>query len=177
MTTIRVLPALLVLAGYAAAEAPPTLTTLHNFNLQDGSAPSVGLAIGADYVLYGASSSGGDPPCRCGTVFSLAPPASAGGAWTEKVLYSFTGGSDGGYPTGNLAIGANHVLYGVASTTVFSLTPPAGDPSRPGAWTESIVYNFGPGVYLSGGGAIGEGGVLYGATSLEEVRSLERFSH
>ena len=30
----------------------------------------------------------------------LTPPASPGGTWTETIVYSFTGGSDGYFPTG-----------------------------------------------------------------------------
>ncbi len=62
------------------------------------------------------------------------PPGATGGPWTETVLYSFTGGSDGASPEANLAFGAGGGLYGVAATggsaptyqgngTVFELTP------------------------------------------------------
>jgi hypothetical protein len=50
------------------------------------------LAIGTGGVLYGTTSAGAGtcfPYPGCGTVFSLAPPASPGGAWTESVLHSF----------------------------------------------------------------------------------------
>jgi hypothetical protein len=42
-------------------------------------------------------------------VFALAPPKSAGGAWTETTIYSFTGVSDGNYPT-PVVIGKGGVL-------------------------------------------------------------------
>jgi len=103
-------------------------------------------------------------------VYSLTPPASPGGAWTESVLYSFTGTPDGAGPTG-LTLGKGGVLYGITvvggasgNGTVFSLTPPA---SPGGAWTESLLYTF---TGTSGDGAApmgltaGEGGVLYGTT-------------
>jgi hypothetical protein len=48
-----------------------------------------------------------------GTVFSLAPSASHGGAWTEATLYSFPAfAGDGWSPTG-IAIGSGGVVYGV----------------------------------------------------------------
>jgi hypothetical protein len=49
-------------------------------------------------------------------VFKLAPPAQEGGVWTETVLYSFTGGTDGGYPVGGVIQDAAANIYG---TTLF----------------------------------------------------------
>jgi hypothetical protein len=53
----------------------------------------------------------------CGTVFSLTPPASPGGSWTETVLHAFSGGDDGGLPRAGPTIGGSGVLYG--STTAY----------------------------------------------------------
>ena len=39
----------------------------------------------------------------CGTVFKLSPPKTKGGKWTEKVLHSFAGGTDGATPNGGLS--------------------------------------------------------------------------
>ena len=65
----------------------------------DGKYPwTAGVAIGSGPsghpVLYGTTNYGGTTSCYlgCGTVFSLTPPASPGGSWTEAVLYSFQGG-------------------------------------------------------------------------------------
>ena len=44
-------------------------------------------------ALYGTTASGG--ATGHGTVFELAPPPKTGGAWTETVLDSFAGGTDG----------------------------------------------------------------------------------
>jgi uncharacterized repeat protein (TIGR03803 family) len=62
------------------------------------------------------------------TVYSLAPPASPGGAWTETILHNFTG-ADGANPYADVVIGSGGVLYGttyIGGTanlgTVFSLT-------------------------------------------------------
>jgi uncharacterized repeat protein (TIGR03803 family) len=101
----------------------------------------------------------------------LTPPAAPGGAWTETVLYNFTGGSDGLGPEG-LTIGAKGVIYGATNQggssgggTVFELTPPA---RADGAWTETVLYSFTSG---AGGNSpteppvIGKGGAIYGTTS------------
>lgn len=67
----------------------------------------------------------------CGTVFELTPPATPGGAWTETILYSFTGQNGGGSTPGPLTLGpTGTVLYGPTSGggtagkgTIFALEP------------------------------------------------------
>jgi uncharacterized protein (TIGR03437 family) len=159
-----------------------TGTTIYTFT--GGPAPNdilSGLTIDSSGVLYGVTSGGGTGSCSggCGTIFSLTPPAT-GEDWTERVLYMFSGGSDGAYPMASLMVGAGGVLYGTteggsAGGTVFSLTPPA---SSDGAWTESVLHSFpGPNTCIQfpcpGGSdgtapttslVIGSGGVLYGTT-------------
>jgi uncharacterized repeat protein (TIGR03803 family) len=101
----------------------------------DGGHPLAGLILDALGALYGTTPSGGTSTiCSgvyigCGTVFKLTPSSTAGGAWTESVLYSFTGGSDGGMPYAGLISDASGALYGTAyaggSTgdgTVFEIT-------------------------------------------------------
>ncbi|MGC9951489.1 MAG: choice-of-anchor tandem repeat GloVer-containing protein [Bryobacteraceae bacterium] len=174
--------ALLVFAGYCGAQTPaPALTTLHTFvnGASDGIVPQ-GVAVGSGGVIYGTTARGG--ASGYGTVFSLTPPAvGLSGAWTETVLYSFTGRSDGGGPL-SVAIGKDGVLYGTTAAggtgtatcaggcgTVFSLTPPA---LPGGAWTESVLYSFtggNDGGAPAAGVAIGSGPggspVLYGTTA------------
>jgi len=145
-----------------------TQTVLYSFTGgNDGTGPA-GVAIGKGNVLYGATSGGGTS--NAGTVFSLTPPTAPGGAWTQAVLYSFTGGNDGAGPAG-VAIGTSGVLYGTTSGggtpnagTVFSLTGPT---VPGGAWTQTVLYSFTGGNDGTGpaGVAIGKGHVLYGATS------------
>jgi len=110
--------------------------------------------------LYGISESEG--AYGYGAVFELTPSPAG---WTEKVLYSFTGGTDGAY-TSSLLVGQDGNLYGTAlsggaygSGVVFQLTPSGS------GWTESVLHSFqGTGVdgyypnYLGQDGA----GNLYG---------------
>ena len=126
-------------------------------------------------MLYGTTEVGGtQSPCPyyygCGTVFSLTPPASSGGAWTEKILHIFNGGSDGQWPSAGVIIGPGGVLYGTTTGggpsdngTIYSLTPPA---SPGGEWTEAILYAFsGPdGSRPAAALLMGPNGVLYGTT-------------
>ena len=127
-------------------------TVLHNFhgNSPDGWNPHAGLIFDAAGNLYGTTSGGGT--YGRGTVFELSP--TQGGLWTEKVLYSFGNSTDGVYPAyGALIFDAAGNLYGTTSSggthncqgnggcgTVFQLSPTVG-----GAWTETVLYNFGNG--------------------------------
>ena len=166
--------ALAIFTVCASAQTPPgTLTTLYVFTgLPDGANPSSGLISGPSGVIYGTTVNGGllgSEPWQqsgCGTVFSLTPPTVSGDAWTENILYTFTGGSDGCGPSG-VAIGRGGVLYGTTSNgvqgTAFSLTPPA---IAGGAWTEETLHTFAGCPTDAGaplfGLAVGAGGVLYG---------------
>jgi uncharacterized repeat protein (TIGR03803 family) len=89
--------------------------------------------------LYGTSGSGG--AYGKGAVFELTP-SSAG--WTETILYSFTGGNDGGSPN-SLLVGIDGNLYGSSGSAgaggegvVFQLVRP----SSGNAWTENVIYTF-----------------------------------
>jgi uncharacterized repeat protein (TIGR03803 family) len=94
-------------------------TILHQFlglKAGDGANPN-GLIFDAQGNLYGTSVGGGK--FNPGTIFKI---SQISGAWKETVLYSFTGGNDGAYPSAALNIdGAGH-LYG---TTLWG--GPAGD--------------------------------------------------
>jgi hypothetical protein len=87
-------------------------------------------------------------------VFKLTPPAKGQAVWTETVIYSFTGGSDGNQPWAGLLGDASGALYGttygggIAGCTrysgigcgvVFKLTPPGSGQT---AWTETVLHNF-----------------------------------
>ena len=129
------------------------------------------MAIGRGGVLYGTTSVGGTSDN--GTVFSLTPPASSGGAWTLAVLCNFLEGFAATAPEAGVAIGHDGVLYGTTTGgvfntgTVYSLTPPS---SAGGAWTETLLHTF-TGYPSDGSGpeagvVIGHDGVLYGTTPI-----------
>ena len=59
-------------------------TTLYNFPL--GASSTTAVTIGPKGVLYGTTQGAG---FVAGTVFSLAPPANLGGAWTPTLLSTF----------------------------------------------------------------------------------------
>jgi uncharacterized repeat protein (TIGR03803 family) len=113
-----------------------TETVLYSFaGGSEGANPAAGLVIGPDGSLYGTTQYGGSS--NLGTVFRLRSPAKAGKAWTETVLHSFAGGSDGANPVAGLVIGPNGALYGTTTLggvpytcglgpgcgTVFEVTP------------------------------------------------------
>ena len=115
-----------------------TQATLYSFgNHGDGARPTAGLVFDRAGNLYGTTSdsnAGG-----YGEIFELSPPAVAGGAWTETVLYSFQGGADGAYPYGGVIFDETGNLYGTTGSTVFQLRPPV---IRGGAWTLDVLHEF-----------------------------------
>jgi uncharacterized repeat protein (TIGR03803 family) len=98
----------------------------------------------------------------------------ASGCWaqSESVIYSFTGGTDGGSPQGGVILDSKGNLYGTAENggangagVVFEFVPNSN-----GGWTEQVIYNFN-GFVNSDDGALPDGplvfdkkGNLYGAT-------------
>jgi len=92
----------------------------------------------------------------------------AANAQSEKVLHTFLGGSDGGYPVGGVIFDAAGNLYGTTSGganvqgTVFELSPAAD-----GSWTETVLHTFGSGNKdnePNGGLVFDTAGNLYGTT-------------
>jgi uncharacterized repeat protein (TIGR03803 family) len=140
-------------------------TVLHNFQGgPDGLSPQASLFRDSRGNLYGTTQYGGastgSPDCNigCGTVFEI----TASGE--EKVLYSFTGGTDGGFPLGGVLLAAGD-LYGTTnaggtgSGTIFKLTLNG---------KESVLHTFAGGIdgELPYGNLIrDEQGNLYGTTS------------
>lgn len=120
---------------------------LYSFQGGDGVGPYGGVVFDPAGNLYGVTLLGG--PYGSGTVYQLSP---SGTGWREKVLYGFTGGSDGNEPYGGLIIDAKGNLYGTTifggdpeCGTVFELTPAAGLD-----WTFNQLYAFQSGSCYSG---------------------------
>ena len=122
-------------------------TTIYSFQGgADGNQPVARLLLDPTTgVLYGTTYLGG--AYGAGTTFALAPPAEGQTNWTESVLHTFTGGSDGGYPFAALIEDANGILYGTATSggyvgygAAFMLTPPTQGQTN---WTENVIHSFG----------------------------------
>jgi uncharacterized repeat protein (TIGR03803 family) len=114
---------LMLLGRLHTAFAAPTLTTLHTFTgSPDGADPEAGLVEGNDGNFYGTTADGGTD--GHGTVFRIST------AGALSVLYSFTGGADGGTPDAALAVGSEGNFYGITANggtdghgTVFKISP------------------------------------------------------
>jgi uncharacterized repeat protein (TIGR03803 family) len=168
------------LLAIIAFDTPHVLAQQTNFNINtlysfsayngDGNNSHAPLILNTSGALYGTTSYGGTN--GVGTVFTLAPPATAGGIWEENVLYNFTGGNDGSYPYAGLIADASGALY--ASVT-FGGTPACtsgcgavlGLSPAVGTWTATVLYDFAPcdGIFPSA--LIPDAsGALYGTTQL-----------
>lgn len=171
---ITALAAIALFPGKALAETPIYSFDLGYDGVNPNAGPYGGLVEGKHGTLYGTTVFGGEfnaSACQfgCGIVFELIPPTISGGAWTETVLYSFSGEPDGSEPYGNLIFDADGNLYGTTQQggssdrgTVFELSPPT---ASGGAWTEAVLYSFESGEgYPVGGLVFGWKGSLYGTT-------------
>lgn len=104
----------------AGGNGPWTETLLYVFSGgADGAQPLDNLVFDGKGNLYDTTFYGGDLACNlgtgCGVVFALAPPSQQGLSWTETVLHSFLGGSDGQNPAASLTWGKGGALYSTAS--------------------------------------------------------------
>jgi len=161
----RLTLALMALSFPGAAQ---TFSTLYSFAGGSNAAyPDAGVIVDTNGNLFGTTAAGGAG--SFGAIYELSP--GAGGAWAEKLLYSFLGGSDGALPDASLVLGPGNVLYGTTfaggttgNGTVFQLSPPA----NPGdAWTKTVLYSFQGGSDGSGpktAATLGPSGTLFGTT-------------
>ncbi len=123
-------------------------TILHNFNAAagDGQTPQGWLVMDSTGNLYGTTQYGGSR--KLGIVYKLSP--ASGGTWTEKIIHTFIGGTDGRFPEAGLILDKKGNLYGTAYQggtggtcgglgcgVVFELSPKSG-----GSWSEKILHTF-----------------------------------
>src|ERR1700691_396095 len=151
----------------SAASASSTKVIYSFAGGKDGEYLDTDLVMDSAGNLYGTSVQGGD--FGGGTVFQLSPSSSG---WTHTVLYSFTGGNDGGEPYKGVTLDAQGNLYGTAVTggsgsceggcgVVFKLT------NSGGSWTQSVIHTFTGGSDGLGPGspvAIDKQGNVWGTT-------------
>ena len=144
-------------------------TTLASFNGSNGTYPSA-LTLGTDGNLYGTTEGGGItnsefPFDGMGTVFKVTTDG------TLTTLYSFTGGSDGAYPSwlGGLTLGNDGNFYGTTEEggtdgvgTVFKVT--TNETTTNGVLTTLVSFNGSNGVYPFAALTLGTDGNFYGTT-------------
>jgi uncharacterized repeat protein (TIGR03803 family) len=162
-----------------------TETVLYSFTGgTDGAVPSAELIFDSRGALYGTTAKGGSetgscaPNGGCGVVFRVAPPVSGTAFWSETILYSFTGSTDGALPSAGLIFDSEGNVYGETANggsmggscssggcgVVFRLAPPV---SGAGSWTERVLYSFAGGLdgdFPGGGLMFDSKENLYGTT-------------
>jgi uncharacterized repeat protein (TIGR03803 family) len=115
-------------------------TTLYSFaGGTDAADPLMGLTWNSAGNLYGATVGGG--AYGCGAVFELKHQKKT---WSESVVYSFTGGSDGCWPEfGSVTIPKSGGVYGTTGAggsanqgVVYQLK------LSNGTWNENTLYDF-----------------------------------
>lgn len=167
MKTMSSLFNVLAVAVLAAAPAQAaSVAVIYSFaGGQDGEYTDTDVVMDGAGNLYGTSVQGGAH--ASGTVWRLSPN---GNSWTHTVLYSFTGGSDGGEPYKGVTLDAQGNLYGTAVTgggggceggcgVAYKLT------NNGGTWTQTVIHQFTGGEDGAGPGArltVGDDGDLYG---------------
>jgi uncharacterized repeat protein (TIGR03803 family) len=167
----RTLPLLLLILLFAAISTGQTFKVFHSFNFSDGSSPNGDLILDSAGNFYGTTQFGGSS--NRGLIFKLDAKGN------ETVLYTFTGGADGGIPIGRVIRDGGGNLYGITSLggdptcscgTVFKLTK---------SGTLKVLHNFKggkDGVQNQGQAELGlvmVNGDLYGSASFGGVSGCD----
>jgi uncharacterized repeat protein (TIGR03803 family) len=104
----------------------------------DAAQPWAGVNFDPQGNLYGTTEFGGSS--NVGTIYKLTP---SGSGWTESVLYTFHGQSDGQKPLAGLTFDNSGNMYGATSGggannggTIFKLTPSGN------GWNFQTVFSF-----------------------------------
>ena len=133
----------------------------------DAGFPYGALSFGPDGALYGTTYYDGQ--FDLGSVYRL---THAGGSWSEQVLYSFAGGTDGSGSISNVLFDQAGNLYGTTSEggdpscgcgVIFRLSP-----QQDGSWVETVMHAFtgapDDGASAYDGMVGGSNGAFFGAT-------------
>jgi uncharacterized repeat protein (TIGR03803 family) len=160
----------LFFASVPRALADTNVSLVHSFTGgNDGAYPDSNLIADAAGNFYGTTQIGG--AFGAGTIFKLNPTPD--GKWHLSVLYTFTGGADGGNPLGTPVFDTAGNAYATVSSggangfgAVIEITPPAhsGQP-----WSEKVLYSFlagTDGALPLGNVVFDAAGNLYGTTSI-----------
>ncbi len=165
--TVMILP--LVAAMFVNHVGASNTKVVYSFGGGDGEYFDTELVMDRSGNLYGTSVEGGN--FQAGNVFQLTPTRNG---WTLTVLYSFTGGSDGGQPYKGVTLDSHGDLYGATVTggtggceggcgVVYKLT------HAHGTWTHSVIYSFTGGSDGAGPGSpvvFDKQGNLFGTTPI-----------
>ena len=144
---------LFVLAMSLTAATATTTNVIFSCEEDEGEYADTDLETDNAGNIYGTTVLGGD--FGGGTVFQLSPTANG---WVHTVLYSFTGGADGGEPYKGVTLDRKGNLYGTAVTggsgnceggcgVVYKLS------NIGGTWTQTVIHAFTGGDDGSGPGA------------------------
>src|SRR4030095_2116101 len=156
---------LFVIALSLATATATTTDVIFSFDEAAGEYADTDLETDSAGNIYGTTVLGGNDGSA--TFFHLTPPPKE---WVQNVLYSFTGGADGGEPYKGVSIDRQGNLYGTAVTggsgsceggcgVVYKLTHSGG------MWTQTIIHAFSGGDDGSGPGArvtVDRNGDIYG---------------
>ncbi len=177
--------------GTKSAQAQ-TFQVIHSFATggAGGINPVAGLTLDSAGNLYGTTTAGGFG--GSGTVFRL---SHKGSGWILSVLFSFTGGSDGGEPNAGLIFDRAGNLYGTTTEggelncggifpsgcgTVFELQPPPCT-AEPCPWRETVLHTFIGGTDgafpVNGDLVFDQAGNLYGTTAAGGPPSGDGFGY
>jgi uncharacterized repeat protein (TIGR03803 family) len=162
------------------------VSVLHTFSgTADGEFPEHGVVSDKAGNLYGVTAFGGADDN--GTIYEIAKDG------TFTTLYTFTGGADGGFPYGGLAIDRDGNLYGSADDggsdgvgTVFELAPGGTlttlynfTDGTDGANPQGDMLRVGKGLYsaaASGGDPTCRCGGIYEITAKGKEKMLQAFT-
>ena len=158
---------LFVLAMSLTAATATTTNVIFSCEEDEGEYADTDLETDSVGNIYGTTVLGGD--FGGGTVFQLSPTPNG---WVHTVLYSFTGGADGGEPYKGVTLDRDDNLYGTAVTggsgsceggcgVIYKLT------NIKGTWTQKVIHAFTGGDDGSGPGSrvtVDRAGKIYGMT-------------
>src|SRR6266496_1394162 len=172
---IRAVAATAVFAISLATATAATTNVIFSFEEDEGEYADTDLETDSAGNIYGTTVLGGE--FGGGTVFQLSPTANG---WVHSVLYSFTGGADGGEPYKGVTLDREGNLYGTAVTggsgsceggcgVAYKLT------NSGGTWTQTVIHaptggddGSGPGARLT----VDRSGNVYGMAPTGGAYSL-----
>ena len=158
---------LFIMALSLTTAAATTTNVIFSFEEEEGEYADTDLETDSAGNIYGTTVLGGE--FGGGTVFQLSPTPND---WVHTVLYSFTGGADGGEPYKGVTLDREGNLYGTAVTggsgnceggcgVVYKLS------NTGKTWTQTVIHAFTGGDDGSGPGArvtVDSAGNIYGMT-------------